>query len=154
MSDLNVLNPDFREFVELLIQHEVKYLVTGGYAVGVYGHPRYTGDIDIWVESSSENGEKLTAVFNDFGLSSFGLTPDHFSKPEQVIQIGFPPHRIDILTSIDGVGFADAYLNKEIIEIDGLSISFIGLKDLAKNKRATGRGIDLDDLKNLQIEEE
>lgn len=154
MSDLNVLSPDFREFVELLIRHEVKYLITGGYAVGIYGHPRYTGDIDIWVESSQENGKKLTAVFEDFGLSSFGLTPDHFSQPEQVIQIGYPPYRIDILTSIDGVNFSEAYSKKNLIEIDGLLLSFISIKDLAKNKRATGRGIDLDDLKNLQIEEE
>ncbi len=81
MSDLKVLSPDFREFVELLIQHKVRYLITGGYAVGVYGHPRYTGDIDIWVESTEENGEKLTSVFEDFGLASFGLTPSHFSSP-------------------------------------------------------------------------
>ena len=110
MSDLNVLSPDFREFVELLIHHKVKYLLTGGYAVGIYGHPRYTGDIDIWVESSQEN--------------------------------------------IDGLNFSEAYSNSNIIEIDGLLPSFVSLKDLVKNKRATGRGIDLDDLKNLQIEEE
>lgn len=150
MSDLKVLSPDFREFVELLIKHEVKYLITGGFAVGVYGHPRYTGDIDIWVEASIANGRQLVAVFNDFGLSSFGLTPDHFSKPEQVIQIGYPPYRIDILTSIDGVSFSEAFPAKHIVEIDGLHVNFIGLADLLKNKKATGRGIDLDDIKNLE----
>ncbi|MEZ5038466.1 MAG: hypothetical protein R2828_01180 [Saprospiraceae bacterium] len=153
MSDLNVLSPDFREFVQLLIQHQVKYLVTGGYAVGVYGHPRYTGDIDFWVENSRKNSEKLVAVFDDFGLSSFGLTADHFIKPEQVIQIGYPPFRIDILTSIDGVDFTEAYLSKNIIEIDGLSVFFISLTDLKKNKKATGRSIDLDDLKNLEMKD-
>lgn len=150
MSDLNVLSPDFKEFVELLIKHEVRYLVTGGYAVGIYGHPRYTGDIDIWVEASLYNGENLVAVFNEFGLSSFGITPEQFSKPEQVIQIGYPPHRIDILTTIDGVHFSDAFPSKKIVEIDGLMINFIGLDDLLKNKKATGRGIDLDDIKNLE----
>ncbi len=143
------MSPDFKEFVELLIQHKVKYLVTGGYAVGVYGHPRYTGDIDFWVEASLENGKKLVAVFGDFGLSSFGVTAQNFMKPEQIIQIGYPPYRIDILTSIDGVDFAEAYLARNNIEIDGLLISFISLEDLKKNKNATGRGIDLDDLKNL-----
>lgn len=150
MSDLKVLSPDFREFVELLIKHEVKYLITGGYAVGIYGHPRYTGDIDIWVEASEKNGKQLVAVFNDFGLSSFSLSTDHFSKPEQVIQIGYPPHRIDILTSVDGVSFSEAYPSKNIVEIDGLKINFIGLQDLIKNKKASGRGIDLDDIKNLE----
>ena len=87
-------------------------------------------------------------------IPAFGLTPDHFTKPEQVIQIGYPPYRIDILTSIDGVNFSEAYSNKNIIEIDTLPICFIGLDDLIKNKRASGRGIDLDDLKHLQIEEE
>lgn len=154
MSDLNVLNQDFREFVELLIKHEVQYLITGGYAVGVYGHPRYTGDIDIWVGTSSENAKKLVTVFNDFGLASFGLTSDHFTEREQMIQIGYPPHRIDILTSIDGVSFAEAYPARNTIEIDGLKIPFISLEDLIRNKRATGRGIDLDDLKNLQRRKE
>jgi len=154
MSDLKVLNPDFREFVALLNQHDVRYLITGGYAVGVYGHPRYTGDIDIWVDATQENGENLVIVFNNFGLSSFGLTSSNFTKPEQVIQIGYPPHRIDILTSIDGVIFSKAYPSRNVIEIDGLPINFISLDDLVKNKKATGRGIDLDDLKNLEIEEE
>jgi hypothetical protein len=98
MSDSSIFSPDFKEFVELLNQHEVKYLVTGGYAVGVYGHPHYTGDLDFWVESSEENGKRLVQVFEDFGLKSFGLTVDNFVKPEQIIQIGYPPFRIDVLT--------------------------------------------------------
>ncbi|MEZ4830324.1 MAG: hypothetical protein R3C61_29165 [Bacteroidia bacterium] len=145
MSDSKVFSPDFREFVELLIQHKVKYLIVGGYAVGVYGHPRYTGDLDFWVESSLENGEKLVRVFVDFGLSSFGLTSKDFEKHDQIIQIGYPPYRIDVITSIDGVDFVDAYPNRKIIEIDGISVSFIGLADLIKNKTASGRGKDIED---------
>ncbi len=149
MSDSKVFSPDFREFVELLNRHEVSYLVTGGYAVGVYGHPRYTGDLDFWVESSEENGEKLVKVFHDFGLASFGLTAKDFAKPDQIVQIGYPPYRIDVITSIDGVAFEDAYPNMNVIEVDGMPISFIGLEDLKKNKKAAGRGKDLEDLKNL-----
>ena len=124
-------------------------MVTGGYAVGVYGYPRYTGDIDFWVSASLENGNRLVQVFEDFGLKSFGLTKEDFAKPEQVIQIGYPPFRIDVLTSIDGVDFVDAYPNKNTFEIDGISVNFIGLEDLKINKKASGRGKDIEDLKNL-----
>ncbi|MEZ4773573.1 MAG: hypothetical protein R3D00_10360 [Bacteroidia bacterium] len=150
MSDSKVFSPDFREFVELLNRHDVRYLVTGGYAVGVYGYPRYTGDLDFWVESSPENGEKLVKVFHDFGLTSFGLTSLDFTTADQIIQIGYPPYRIDVITSIDGVNFIDAYPNRNIIDVDGMSVSFIGLEDLKTNKRASGRGKDLEDLKNLE----
>jgi predicted nucleotidyltransferase len=149
MSDSKIFSPDFREFVELLNHHQVSYLITGGYAVAIYGHPRYTGDIHVWVEPTPENGSKLVIVFDDFGLSSFGVASQDFTKPEQVIQIGFPPYRIDILTSIDGVEFSEAFLNRKVIEIDGLSVPFISLEDLIKNKKASGRGIDLDDIENL-----
>ena len=91
MSDLNVFSPDFKEFVELLNLHKVKYLITGGYAVGVYGHPRYTGDLDFWVEATIKNGDRLVKVFNGFGLASFGLTAENFAKQEQIVQIGYPP---------------------------------------------------------------
>ena len=150
MSDSNVFSPDFKEFVELLNQHKVKYLITGGYAVGVYGHPRYTGDLDFWVEATIENGEKLVKVFNDFGLASFNLTAQNFAKPEQIVQIGYPPYRIDVITSIDGVAFEDAYPNKNVVEVDGMQVNFIGLEDLKINKRASGRGKDLEDLKQLE----
>ncbi|MEL7122928.1 MAG: nucleotidyltransferase [Bacteroidota bacterium] len=150
MSDSTILSQDFKEFVELLNHHEVKYMITGGYAVAIYGHPRYTGDIDVWIEASKVNADKLVSVFNDFGLSSFGLKSEHFTKPDQVIQIGYPPYRIDILTSIDGVIFHEAYQNKKKVEIDGIDVRFIGLEDLIKNKKATGRGIDLDDIENLK----
>ena len=150
MSDSTVFSPDFREFVELLIQHNVKYMITGGYAVGVYGHPRYTGDLDFWIEASIENGEKLVNVFHAFGLASFGLKAIDFTKPNQIVQIGYPPYRIDLITSIDGVNFEDAYPNKNVIEVDGIQVIFIGLDDLKANKKASGRGKDLEDLKNLE----
>ncbi|MEM8900534.1 MAG: hypothetical protein AAGC85_20635 [Bacteroidota bacterium] len=150
MSDSKVFSPEFREFIELLNQHEVHYLITGGYAVGVYGHPRYTGDLDFWIEASEENGKKLVRVFEDFGLSSFKLMPSDFTKPEQIIQIGYPPFRIDVITSIDGISFSEAFPNKHVIEVDEIPVSFISLEDLKKNKRASGRPKDLEDLRNLE----
>lgn len=116
----------------------------------MYGHPRYTGDIDFWVESTLENGRKIEQVFQVFGLASFGITAEDFTKAEQIIQIGYPPHRIDIITSIDGLDFADAYPNRGIVAISDIPVSFIGLDDLKINKKASGRAKDLDDLENLE----
>lgn len=153
MSDSNVLSPDFREFVGLLNQHDVKYLITGGYAVGIYGYPRYTGDLDIWVKASLDNGEKLVKVFDAFDLGSFEMNVEDFTKPEQIIQIGYPPFRIDILTSIDGVEFDEAFPNVNVIEIDDIPVNFISLPDLRKNKIASGRRRDIDDLENMEERE-
>ncbi len=144
-----VFSKDFKEFVELLHSNDVKYLVVGGYAVAIYGHPRFTGDIDIWIEPSVENSLKMINVFEEFGLSSFGLSSSDFIKPNFVIQIGQPPFRIDILTSVDGLKFEEAFINKNLRSIDGLEINFISLNDLKINKRITGRYKDLDDLENL-----
>ena len=149
MSDYKVFNPDFIEFVELLNRHKVSYLITGGYAVAVYGYPRYTGDIDVWVGRSVDNARKLVKVFDEFGLSSFGLTEGDFTKEDQIIQIGYPPYRIDILTSIDGVTFKEAFAARNRLTIDGLELLFISRDDLLKNKLASGRARDLDDLENL-----
>lgn len=153
MPDSKVFGPDFREFVELLNSHEVKYLVTGGYAVGIYGHPRYTGDLDFWIEISLENGEKMQQVFDDFGMSDLQLKAKDFTKEEAIIQIGYPPYRIDVITSISGVVFKEAFQRKKIFEIDGIPVNFIGLEDLKINKRAAGRTKDLYDLENLESEE-
>ena len=145
-----MFSPDFKEFAELLIKHRVKYLVVGGYAVGVHGHPRYTGDLDIWLLPDKENAAKIMAVVKDFGFGSLSLTEDDFTKEENIIQLGYPPLRIDLLTSIDGVSFDECYENKKIVTIEGLAINFIGYNDLIKNKKASGRQQDLGDIENLQ----
>jgi len=150
MSDLTVFSPDFKEFVELLNKNEVKYLITGGYAVSLYGHPRNTGDIDFWVEPTDTNAKNLVQVFNEFGLSSFEVSEKDFLKKDSVIQIGYPPYRIDIITGIDGVSFDEAYPNKKVVNLDGVDLIFIGIKELKRNKKATGRHKDLDDLENLE----
>lgn len=105
MSGSKVFPPDFKEFIELLNENRVKYLVTGGYAVAYYGHPRYTGDIDFWIEASNLNAGRLFTVLNDFEIGSLNTSSEDFTKPDTTIQIGYPPHRIDIINEIDGVNF-------------------------------------------------
>ena len=145
-----ILDKDFKEFIELLIKHKVKYLIVGGFAVGVHGHPRYTGDIDIWLDVSENNGEKMMIVLREFGFTSLGLSKEDFLKPDRVIQLGYNPYRIDLLTGISGVKFVDAYKNKVQIELSGLLLDFIGYDELVKNKKVSGRSRDLDDIDNLK----
>ena len=99
------LPKDLREFIELLNSHEVRYLIVGGYAVAYHGHPRATGDIDFVVEVSEENARKLEAVLLDFGFGGLGLTAADFLQPGIVVQLGYPPNRIDLLTTISGASF-------------------------------------------------
>ena len=107
-----MLTQDFKEFVELLIKNKVEYLIVGGYAVGIHGHPRYTGDLDIWLNQTPENAKLILKCLNDFGFSSFGLKEEDFTKPGNVIQLGYPPLCIDLLTEIDGVTFSESYKTK------------------------------------------
>lgn len=145
-----VLNQDFREFIESLNDNQVRYLVAGGYAVAFHGYPRYTKDIDIWVDKSPNNVEKLIIALAQFGFASSGLTAEDFQEPDQIIQLGFPPNRIDLLTSLTGVSFEECYTKRVTLDIDGLKISFIDLEDLKANKKATARYQDLADLENLE----
>lgn len=141
---------DFKEFLELLIKNKVEYLVVGGYAVGYHGHPRYTGDLDIWLNLTAENARRIFNTVNEFGFSSLGLRESDFFKEGNVIQLGYPPLRIDLLTNIDGVDFDECFDNKIIVNIDGIQVNFISYADLVKNKTATGRNRDLDDLENMK----
>jgi len=145
-----MLSQDFKEFVELLNKNKVEYLIVGGYAVGIYGYPRYTGDLDVWIKPNLENAEKMVTVMQDFGFASLRLTTEDFMTEGNVIQMGYPPFRIDVLTRIDGVIFDHCYPNKKIVEYEDLKINFIGFDDLKNNKRASGRSKDTDDLENLE----
>jgi hypothetical protein len=144
-----MLTKDFREFVELLKEHKVEYLLVGGYAVGMHGFPRYTGDFDVWVNPTLQNAKKVVSTLNDFGFSSFNLSVEDFRKRDNIIQLGFPPVRIDILTGLDGVLFEECHKNAEVFVVDDIELSVIGYDDLIKNKKASGRHRDLDDLENL-----
>ena len=145
-----MLSKDFKEFIELLNEHSVKYLVVGGYAVAFHGYPRYTKDIDIWIELSLENADKILKALNEFGFGSLDLTPDDFLESDQIIQLGYPPNRIDILTTLKDLKFEDCYNARVEVEILGLHIHFIDIENLKKNKRATGRPQDLADAENLE----
>jgi len=144
-----VLNQDFREFIASLNASGVHYLVVGGYAVALHGHPRYTKDIDVWLEATPDNAARVIDALDAFGFASLGLTQADFLAPDQIIQLGFPPNRIDLLTSLSGVDFADSYPARVQVDIDGLPVDFIDLENLKKNKRAAARAQDIADLENL-----
>jgi len=144
-----MFSKDFTEFVTLLIKHKAEYLIVGGYAVGVHGHPRYTGDLDIWLNPTKENAEKVVKVVNEFGFSSYNLTISDFITLGNIVQLGYPPLRIDLLNDIDGVTFQECYKNRKEVSFEGLVVNFIGYQDLLKNKKESGRHRDLDDLENL-----
>ena len=144
------LPQDFKELLQLLNSKKIEYLVVGGYAVALYGYPRATGDMDIWVAISKINAHKIVEALKEFGFDVPELKEELFLEKENNIRMGIPPLRIEILTSIDGVEFTECYSNKEIVIIDDVEINFISLEDLKKNKRASGRYQDLADLENLE----
>ncbi|MDD4664254.1 MAG: nucleotidyltransferase [Caldisericia bacterium] len=144
-----MLSKDFIEFVALLNKNKVKYLVVGGYAVAVHGYPRYTKDLDIWIDISPCNIQQLLAVIGEFGFSDLNLELHDFIEPGYVIQLGYPPCRIDLLTSLEGLSFEDCYPQKNTLTIDGISVDFIDLHHLRINKQSTGRSQDIADLENL-----
>jgi len=143
------LPQDFKEFLSILNSHEVDYLLIGGYAVGYYGYPRATNDMDIWVSIDSENAKKMVNVLHDFGLSTPDLSTDLFLEKGNIVRLGIPPMRIEILNQISGVLFEECFSKRVIDEIDGIQINFISLERLKANKKASGRFKDLDDLENL-----
>jgi hypothetical protein len=144
------LDRDFKEFLACLVAHNVRFLVVGGYAVAVHGHPRYTGDLDIWIWTGSENADDLLSALADFGFASVGLTSADFTEPDRVIQLGYPPVRIDLLTSIDGVDFESCFARRIEVPLGDLSVPFIALDDLRTNKAASGRPQDRADLAALE----
>ena len=144
-----ILNQDFKEFVKLLTENKVEYLIVGGYAVGVHGYPRYTGDLDIWINNTTENAKRVLRCVEDFGFSSYNLSVSDFTKQGNIIQLGYPPIRIDIINQVDGVNFSDCYTNKKEVKADDINLYFIGYDDLLKNKKTTSRPRDIDDIENL-----
>lgn len=144
------IEKDFEDFVRLLNDHQVNYMIVGGYALAFHGKPRHTGDLDIWIAVSNDNANKMEQVIKDFGMASLGLQKSDFLEAGLITQIGYPPLRIDILNEIDGVSFDEAYQNKAIIDIDDLLINYIGLDDLIKNKISSGRHQDISDVVALR----
>ena len=141
------LGKDLKEFIGLLRSERVKFLVVGAAALAVHGRPRYTGDVDFWIECSPLTAAKMQRVFLKFGFK--GTKPSDFEKPDRIIQLGRPPNRIDILTGLTGVTFASCWRKKVVRQVEGLRLPFLGLKSLQANKKATGRPQDHADLKAL-----
>ncbi|MCC6933444.1 MAG: nucleotidyltransferase [Deltaproteobacteria bacterium] len=149
-----VLNKDFKEFVVLLNAHKVRYLIVGGYALAYHGHPRYTKDLDIWIESTSENASLLMNVLNNFGFGSVGIKHSDFLDPDHLIILGKEPTRIDLITSIPGLSFPSAYDNCSMITIKGTTIKFLNKSDLITAKKNAGRLQDLADVENLTSDDQ
>lgn len=145
-----VLNQDFREFIQSLNDNQVHYLVIGGYAVAFHGHPRYTKDMDVWIEMNPENATQIVKALEQFGFGSLGLKADDFLIPDQIIQLGYAPNRIDLITTLQGIEFENCYASRVEVKIDDVTVNFIDLENLKRNKEATGRHQDLADLENLE----
>lgn len=145
-----MFNQDFKEFIASLNANQVRYLVVGAYAVAYHGYPRYTKDLDIWIDRTSTNADHLVEALQGFGFGSLGLKTEDFLEEDQIIQIGYPPNQIDILTSVPGVTFESCYSAKREVEIMDIVVNFIDLESLKKNKRASGRLQDLADLEKLE----
>jgi nucleotidyltransferase AbiEii toxin of type IV toxin-antitoxin system len=143
------LERDLREFIELLNARDVRYLIVGAYALAHHGHPRYTGDIDFFVEASTQNAERISQVLEQFGFANVGVDEEDFTAADQVVQLGVEPHRMDLMTSISGVSFEEAWNTREYGELDGLRVPFISKELLKRNKAALGRKQDLADLDYL-----
>ena len=145
-----ILNPDFKEFFQLLNANDVRYMIVGGYAVAYHGYPRYTKDIDIWIWINPQNAEKVVKTLVDFGFEDLGLEVDDFLEKETIIQLGYAPNRIDMIMGVPGVDFEECYEKREEVDIDGVNLLFIDLENLKKSKKASGRLQDLADIENLQ----
>lgn len=143
------LSHDFNELLGSLLGREVRFLVVGGYAVAVHGHPRYTGDLDLWIDREPDNARRVLRALHDFGFGSLELAASDLLTEGRVVQLGYPPLRVDLLTSLSGVTFDECYPRRVEVDLDGRSVPFISRRDLERNKRAAGRHQDLADLEAL-----
>ena len=140
---------DFKDFLKLLDKHGVEYLLIGGYAVSYYGYPRPTSDMDVWIAMHPDNASRITAAVREFGFNTPDLNEQLFMERGNIVRMGHPPMRLEILNAIDGVEFKQAFKGRTIDKIDGQVVNLISLKDLKLNKKAAGRPKDLDDLSKL-----
>ncbi len=144
------LHRDFKEFLRLLEANEVRYLLVGGYAVGFYGYVRPTGDLDVWVDNNEDNAVKIVKALGEFGFATPEISSEVFTLKKSIVRMGIPPFKLEVITFIDGVEFAECYANRQRSEIDGVQVDVISLVDLKTNKRASGRPKDLNDLLELE----
>jgi len=143
------VQPDFRDLLKLFNAHKVKCMIVGGYALAFHGAPRYTGDIDIFVKPDAENAQRILAALNEFGFGSVGLTAADFESLNKVVQLGVPPVRIDIITSLTGLSWEDAFSGCLKGQYGDIPVNYIGREQFISNKRAMGRKKDLADIEAL-----
>ncbi|MEO6537497.1 MAG: hypothetical protein ABIT07_02125 [Ferruginibacter sp.] len=141
---------DFEDFIALCNKYELEYLVIGGFAVSIHGYPRTTKDLDICINNTEENAQKILAILKDFGFGSLDFKTEDFLKKGMIAQLGYPPIRIDILNDLNGVDFDFAFKNKRIVNMNGIPTNFIGYNELIINKENAGRDQDLLDIKKLK----
>jgi hypothetical protein len=143
------VNQDFVDLLRAFSDHEVRFLIVGAYALGVHGRPRATGDLDVWVDATPDNAERVMAALGAFGAPLTGVSADDFSRPGIVFQMGLPPHRIDILTALSGLTFAETWPHRTQTVFGPVTVDVIGRDAFIANKRATGRAKDLGDIEGL-----
>ena len=143
------IQPDFKELLALFNEQNVEYLIVGGYALAFHGTPRYTGDLDIFVRPDPSNAQRILKSLALFGFGSLGLAAADFENPERVIQLGEPPVRIDLITSITGVPWEEAFSSRVSGNYDDIPVYFLGRESFIRNKRAIGRAKDLADIEAL-----
>lgn len=141
---------DFRELLSILAKHEVRYLIIGGYAVMKYTEPRWTKDLDLLVATDPQNAQAVFNALKEFGAPLSGLSPEDFADVESFYQMGRPPLRVDVMMSIPGVIFEEAWTNRQLVDLAGIQAAFISKADLIKAKAATARPQDLLDLDKLR----
>jgi hypothetical protein len=147
---VEILTKDFVEFIECCVARDVKFLIVGGYALAAHGHPRATKDLDVWILMESSNADRLVAALDDFGMKSVGLEASDFIEPDIVVQLGYPPLRIDLLTSASGVEFETCWRRRMMVTVGSVDAGFISYEDLLANKRASGRPQDAVDVEVLE----
>jgi hypothetical protein len=144
------MDPNFRELLSEFCEAKVEFLLVGAHAVAVHGLPRATGDLDVWIRSSSENSKRVWSALIKFGAPLSGIAEHDFQTPNTIFQMGRPPARVDVLTTLDSLEFDEAWTNRIEVEVEGLKIAVLSREHLLRNKRAVGRPQDLADVERLE----
>jgi hypothetical protein len=144
------MNQDFVDLLQSFVAHDVRFMVVGAYALALHGRPRATGDIDVWVDATAENAARIMSALAEFGAPLSEISQADFAVPGVVYQMGVPPGRIDVLTSLTGITFAEAWPDRVHQTLGDFSVPVIGRESFIRNKRATGRPKDLGDIEDME----
>jgi hypothetical protein len=144
------MNPDFVDLLRTFVEHEVRFLVVGAYALALHGRPRATGALDVWVDATPENAPRVMRALAAFGAPMRDIAEADFAAPRIAYQLGVPPGRIDVLTQLTGIAFEEAWPGRVVGPFGDVTVDFIGREAFIRNKRATGRARDLGDVEDLE----